>query len=800
MPDEKHAIPELLAPAGGPDALRAAVANGADAVYLGVDRLNARQSAENFTLDNLADYVRLAHLAGTKVYLTLNVLVLDREMPEALELVDAAWACGIDAVIVQDLGLLRVVRESLGHVRVHASTQINTHNAPTVRTLVSRGVSRVTLARELSVDELTVLVRDTGAELESFVHGALCVCYSGQCLMSSLIGQRSANRGLCAQPCRLQYELIDADGRSTSSVGAHLLSPRDLAGITRLGALADAGVAALKIEGRMKSPEYVALVTGVYRSALDRLASDRDGFEVRDGELAVLSEAFNRGFSEAYLTGERGNDMMSYQRPNNRGVLIGRVVETTSGTATVNLDVALDAEDTVEFWTSSGRFAQKAGMLRAGSEELNSAGAGRRVTLVTERQASTGDRVFRVSNAALLAAARRTWSRESGSTSVPLSFTVRVVQGEPLSVAVEDERGRTGSATGAIVEPARTKAVSAEELKEHVGRLGGTPYEAAAWDIALSPAVGIGFSALHGVRRAAIEAYESGLLSPWRARAAHSPELTGLADSSLPHMTPRLEVHAHSLDVARAALEAGADAAHVPLSALEGEVPPGVVPVLPRIAHDAEVEPLLESVAGATRVVAGNLGLLAEVARRETRADAHWSLNALNGWTVAELADLGAGFVWLSPELSGRQVAAIAAVAAVPVGVQVYGRQEIMVTEHCVLMAEGECSRACATCVRRKGTRRLKDRKGYEFPVVTDESGRSHVYNSVPLDLTSAVPEIVEAGVSALLLSFSDESPEKAAEAVRHFRHALGSAVAGGESSSPFAVPATSGHFFRGVR
>ncbi|MDZ4178559.1 MAG: peptidase U32 family protein, partial [Coriobacteriia bacterium] len=226
--------PELLAPAGGPEALRAAVNNGADAVYLGVDRLNARQGAENFTLKTLPDVTRFAHLKGVRVYLTANVVVVPDEMNEALSLVDEAWAAGVDAVIVQDLGLARAVHTELPDVRLHASTQIGAHNAPTVAELARTGFSRVTLARETSAEEIAGLVAASDIEVESFIHGALCVSYSGGCFMSSLIGGRSANRGQCAQPCRLAYELLDEKSKSRASVGAHLLSPKDLCGIDHL--------------------------------------------------------------------------------------------------------------------------------------------------------------------------------------------------------------------------------------------------------------------------------------------------------------------------------------------------------------------------------------------------------------------------------------------------------------------------------------------------------------------------------------------------------------------------------------
>ena len=242
--------PELLAPAGSRDALRAAVNNGADAVYLGLSELNARRGAENFTLETLADACRFAHLHGAKVYLAANILVLAQEMAGALDLVDGAWAAGVDAVIVQDLGLMRTLREHLPHVRVHASTQAGTHNMPTIGELAELGVSRITLARETSLDEIETLVlagHSHGIEVESFVHGALCFSYSGQCLMSSVIGGRSGNRGLCAQPCRQSYDLLAEDGTKLDTPGNYLLSPRDLKGLEVLPALLHAGVSALNI-------------------------------------------------------------------------------------------------------------------------------------------------------------------------------------------------------------------------------------------------------------------------------------------------------------------------------------------------------------------------------------------------------------------------------------------------------------------------------------------------------------------------------------------------------------------------
>lgn len=806
IPAEKPV--ELLAPAGGPDALRAAVAAGADAVYLGVEALNARRGAENFTLAGLSDTCRFAHLRGVKVYLTVNVMLLPHELREALELVDEAWAAGVDAVIVQDLGLLGMLRRELPHVRVHSSTQLNAHNRATIEALRDAGAKRVTLAREVSVDEIASFAEKIGGvELESFVHGALCMCYSGQCLLSSLIGGRSANRGTCAQPCRLPYELVNDWGVVAGLPGAYLLSPKDLAGIDLLPQLAAAGASALKIEGRMKSPEYVAIVVGVYRKALDRALAEAEAYDVRDGERSALAEAFSRGFSAAYLAGERGNDMMSYQRPNNRGVLVGRVADSEPGSATVAFEVPVESGDTMEFWTGAGRFAQPLGALTYDGAARSSAPAGTKARIAVERMVRQGDRVFRVRSASLEAAARRTFAEPQGAE-VPLDFHVRVVVGEPLAVEVADALGRTGSATGVTVETARTRAVSADDIAEHIGRLGGTPYTIGAWRLDLSAGAGVGFSALHNVRREALADYESVLLTPWagRRRALAADAGHGPAPDRAPARARArvreiaLVAAAESPEVAAACLQAGAERVHVPTYALGGKqaLDPRIAPLSPRICHDREFTASLRHARAGAAFVAGTLGALTRASAAGAEVEAHWSLNAANPESVAFLAERGARMVWLSPELTAEQISLVASASPVPVGIAVAGRQEVMVTEHCILMSEGECDRACGKCRRRTGVRRLKDRKDYEFPVLTDVTGRSHLFNAVSLDLSGSLGEVIEAGVSAVRVDVCDLDARAAAALVSRVKRALDSALVGlplGEKEPG----TTTGHFYRGI-
>ncbi len=799
--------PELLAPAGGPDALRAAVNNGADAVYLGMGELNARRGAENFTAETLAEATRYAHIRGVRVYLTANVIIRPDEMEEALGLVDTAWVAGVDAVILQDLGLARAVRATMPHVRIHASTQLNAHNTDTVRELAALGFYRVTLARELSVQQITDICGAVDVEVESFVHGAICLSYSGQCLLSSVVGGRSANRGACAQPCRLPYELLDETGRELRSPGRYLMSPKDLAGITHLPRLIEAGVSALKIEGRMKSPEYVAVVTGIYRAALDRAIADPESFSVSDAELDMLAEVFSRGFTAGYLDGTSDDSIMSFNRPNNRGVAVARVAERGEEGALLALDRAVELGDTLEFWTARGRFAQKVTALSVDGRAVTVAPAGAHTRIRAERPVRDGDRVFRVVSAALEAAARRTFVGDDGGRVIPARIGAKIIVGEPLEVRIE-AAGKVASAKGPVVEPARTKALTAAEVIEHVGRLGSTALRPEGYDIDLDPEAGAGFSVLHRIRREAVEALEASILKPYTARESVTPSTpeprrVSRRKRRAERDMPDLVVWTTRPKVAAACLLAGAHRAIVPAWAFgEEEASADLTIELPRIARDAQVTCALETIAPRGRdAVVGNLGMIREVGQIAGETWAHWGLNAANPLSVEALAEMGADGVWLSPEISGRDISRIADEVTAPVGVAVLGRQEVMVTEHCLMASGVSCSKKCGTCPHRERWYALKDRKGYGFPVISDAAGRSHVFNAVPLDLTRALPEIVAAGVAAVRYDITVEHHQEAQHLTRRLREALQAAVSGRDADDDMLIKeGTAGHFFRGVR
>jgi len=491
----------------------AAVQSGADAVYLGLREFSARRGADNFTIGELAEAARYAHLRGTRVYLTLNVLILPDELPKALGLAADAREAGVDAFIVQDLGLAGLLARHLPDVALHASTQMSTHTPDGVAALGRLGFRRATLARELTIDEVARCA-DGPLPVEVFVHGALCYSYSGQCLLSSMVGGRSGNRGLCVQACRLAYELADDRLGPIEAGGDYPLSTKDLCGIDLVPKLAGAGVSALKVEGRLKSAEYVATVTDVYRRALDRWAASPGAFTVSDDDRHALEEVFSRGFTEAYLSGIRDHRMMSVARPSDRGVSIGRVARCNVAEKTCDIKLSRDLAvgDEIKIWVrKGGRVAQKIDHLDVGGQEVKEACAGQIVTVGIGRPAGFEDRVFRTANARLLDRARERL-RPSGATRlVPIDVTAEVRVGEPLVLKAVAEDGVGVQVAGARVEVAWKQALLEATVAEHLGRLGGTAYRARRIDVTVGDECFLPLSEINNARQLMVEELDAAL-------------------------------------------------------------------------------------------------------------------------------------------------------------------------------------------------------------------------------------------------------------------------------------------------
>lgn len=432
------ALPELLAPAGGLDQMFAAIAAGADAIYAGLGGFNARVSAHGFTDDEFARGCAVAHAHGVRVYVTLNVFVFDDELSDVVALGAHALELGADALIVADAGLACALRAAIPGVEIHLSTQAGVHSEGAVRLAADElGVERVTTARELTVDEIAALCV-TGVPIEVFCHGAICIGYSGACEFSALRRGRSAMRGDCTQPCRLAYDLVDEAGQSVVAVeGDRLLCPRDYLGIAHLPELVDAGVASLKIEGRMKNPDYVFNVVRVWRRALDMLydgAWDPGAVEELERELG---RSFNRGFTDAYLRGRSGAELMSFERAINQGVRVGRLVAVGHEEVTVELDAAVAAGDTLEIRFYPGVDARPDAPKRWPQVPCPvDAAAGKRIVVHCKRKVDAGCEVYLIRSAGVLdqTAAVLERMRAEADAIAPVERAVEVLPFEGVAV------------------------------------------------------------------------------------------------------------------------------------------------------------------------------------------------------------------------------------------------------------------------------------------------------------------------------------------------------------------------------
>jgi putative protease len=797
--------PELLAPAGNWPALLAALANGADAIYLGAGDFNARRNAANFSVQELREVCDLVHLAGARLYLTLNTAILQSEFDAALELARQAWYSGADAAIVADLGLLACLARELPELKLHASTQLSTHNASAIRWLAAQGVSRVTLARELAVEQiasLAAVAASLNVSVEVFAHGAICFCYSGQCLLSSLVGRRSANRGFCAQPCRLPYQLIDTStGRRIKTTGDRLLSPLDLNAIEFIPALRAAGVAALKIEGRMKNADYVAAVTAAYREVLDhgQLSGER---------RESLQLAYSRGYSTAYLSGSSDNRLMSYQRSAGRSA---------------------DSGEPSPVWNTSALFQANQGL-------------------------------------------------------VALNARVRVRLGEPLSLSfVHAQNQLEAGVTGNVVEPARSRALTREDLIEHIGRVGGTPFTVSSWEIELDDGAGVGFSALHDLRRQALESLTKLMLEPWHSRRLRRSALRDC--EQLPAVrrgSPFVATLVRDASAAKTAAKAGAKRNYLHCLSFSSEAPDyaarpnmsfcaersvvaessgtAIIPKrhpeiaegkaqdlaeqsvvaessgtassrldsattgfalaqndirgafsrklplfwLPTITRDDELQSIFAQLECGFRenpnaaIVVNNSGQMELASKHGFAFEIGPGLGCYNQAALELFARSGAQRVWLGPELSMRDLELLAPNAPLALGIVVSGAQELIVSEHCILQAQGDCNKQCASCARRKSPRLLEDRLGYRFPVRTDNAGRSHLYNAVPLDIVSNLPDLLALGITGFLVDCTLLNSAQTSEAVTRATRAC-KLAANGTGKLPKREATTTGHLFRGV-
>lgn len=818
----EHKI-ELLAPAGSFDALTAAINAGADAVYLGGNVFGARAYANNFDREEMTQAVRYAHLHQVQIFVTVNTLVDDSEMEDLSSYLVFLNRIGADGIIVQDLGVVRLARQLVPELPLHASTQMTITNLEGVRFAAAQGMTRVVLARELSLRDIQAVCAASPIEIEVFIHGALCVCYSGQCLMSSLIGGRSGNRGRCAQPCRLPYKLEDTAGHNLlegQEAGQYLLSPKDLCTLDVLPLLLEAGVTSLKIEGRMKKPEYVAVVVDIYRRAIDAyLAGD---YHISDQDRQNIKQIFNRDFTTAYLERPQGKNMMSDKRPNNRGLLIGRVAEVNheTGTAVLKLERELHLGDGLEFWvTVGGRLGKNVDSLRVNGQEVSRAEAGTLAEIAVPRGVRFNDRVFRTLDQELMDHAHK-FTDEKSKKRIPVGITVEARLGQPMHLHLTDDLGHSVTAdTDFIIEKARKHPLDEETVRKQMSRLGTTEYELAELVLQADPGVMVPMSEMNEVRRRACEALDQERLNDFApARKAVPGKVQPLTLRKVHPAAAQVAVWVDTPAKVRAALEGGADwlvfggeyfnskdVSMVPYhqaAELVRRAGRHLAFTTPRIIRDGQIEYFRRFLQEVEKIHPdllylnnnGMVMLMQEVkCALPFRADL--GLNIYNSCSLDFWQGLGAEGAVLSLELNMGQIEQLARTAALPLECQVQGPIEMMVSEYCAPgsflggLHQGSCHFRCQEPTY------LRDRTEARFQLVGDQFCRMHVLNSQDLSVLTSVPRLEKAGISRVRIDARSYNEEE----VKNFTQMYKKAVQGVMTVTENLPHTTRGHYYRGV-
>jgi U32 family peptidase len=793
MSSPARPAPELLAPAGDWDCVRAAIENGADAVYFGLDTgFNARARAANFPLADLPRLMHTLHLRGLRGYATLNTLVFSNELADFAHVVEAVADAGVDAVLVQDVGAALAIRELRPDLALHASTQMTLTSAETISLAEELGMDRVVVARELSIDEITAIRRATSMPLEVFVHGALCVAYSGQCLTSESLGGRSANRGQCAQACRLPYDLV-CDGRDVDlGDQKYLLSPQDLAAYALAPELIAAGVAAFKIEGRLKTPEYVANITRHYREAIDTAVAGRPVvFTPRQVEEMELS--FSRGFSPGWLHGCDHKMLVPATSSAKRGVRLGTVAAVRGERVAVDLEAGVKRGDGVAFdcgATSDDAVGGRVYEIFDRGRSLTDTVAEGRVELafahggLDTARIAPGQTVWKTDDQELAARLRRSFSGEPKRRQ-PVDLDVTVAVGEPVRVTARTASGATCSV--ASTEPAReaTKHPLVEAtLRDQLGRLGGTPFELRGLTSRITGAAMLPFSVLGRLRHDLVAALEAACAT--RPRGADGPrapvaEVPPPADGE--RGPPVLHVLVRSLDQLRRVLELGERRIHAEFADIRlyadavarcRSAGATILLATPRIQKPDET--------GIFRLLARQVPdgvLVRNWAGLRFFRDAglpvvgDFSLNVANERSAAFFLAAGCDRVTASYDCNRDQLLdLVAAGPATRFEVVIHQRMPMFHMEHCVFCAvlspgtnKTNCGRPCDDHVVA-----LRDRIGVEHPLTADVGCRNTLYNAVPQSGAEAVPTLLARGVRHLRVEFLDETDAEIDRVIAAYR------------------------------
>jgi putative protease len=808
---------KLLSPAGHWDAMRAAVANGADAVFFGVEKFNARARAHNFHTEELPDIMSFLHAYGVKGYVTFNILVFEAELHEAKQLVEACIDAGVDALIVQDLGLVKLIREISPDFPIHGSTQMTITSPEAVEFTKPYNLEVVVLGRENNLKQIKTIGEQARLPMEVFVHGALCVSYSGQCLTSEMWGGRSANRGECAQACRLPYDMmVDGEHRPMGDV-TYLLSPKDLAAIELIPDLLEAGVKTFKIEGRLKSAEYVANVTSKYRRAIDAYFAGQDPTP-SPADLLELQQSFSRGFTHGFLQGTNNKQLVEGTFPKSRGVFLGRVKSLTRDSIVCELEAPLKRGDGIVFDAGDPTKQEEGGRvydLRQRGMKVEGEVPGGSTEIVMGRhdvdllRIHIGDRIWRTNDPALDKALRATYETDKPYRTFPVVVHAHGRAGEPL-VSVWTDVSTVNSITVASEGPlavAQKRPMDETLLREQFGRLGGTLFTLSELELQLTGPVIVPMSELNRMRRHAVEQLEAQRRRP-PAYVKRSVEV--YADVT-PHKAlgavRNREVAPQLTALCRNLAQVQAVAQHTDVELIYADFefikqfPAAVEVVRAAGKRIALVTPRIH-MPGETGYFNNILRLQPDVVLVRNTGAVYWftrhrllhpdaqhpvligdfSLNIANHKTAQLFLDAGLSKLIPSYDLNIQQMLDLLQHSdASKLEVVIHQHLPMFHTEHCVyctFLSEGtdytNCGRPCEA--HRVS---LRDRIGMSHPVRVDEGCRNTVYNAVEQSGAEYLDHFVELGVQSFRVEFLEETPDQVMHVLGLYNKALRGEVSG---------------------
>jgi len=740
---------ELLAPVGDFDTLKQAIHHGADAVYLGGKKFGARKSATNFNEEEMIQAIRYCHLYGVKIYVTVNTMIYEEELEEVLEYVSFLHHHFVDAVIVQDLGLIRLLRKKFPNLEIHASTQLHNHNNAGLRILEELGVKRVVVARELSLKEIESL--DTSMEIECFIHGALCVCYSGQCLFSSLLLSRSGNRGACAGICRLPFQLLE-NGKQVVTSGNYLLSPRELNSMNHIPELMESKITSFKIEGRMKSPSTVGFIVSLYRKLMDGYEK-KSPYLLTEEENKNLLALFNREFTDGFLFSSSFNHLMNIKSPNHIGYPIGKVVSVTDSKIEISLKEELTQEDGIRFLESeSGMIVNY--LYDSSNRLIHSASRGEHIFVDFKIPTKVGDTVMKTLDKKLLERLEQYPEKK-----IPVTMKVTAHYPGTFVLTITDSLHQVQK-EGDFLSLATNSPTTEERVISQLQKTGDTPFIVSKVTTDMDHNLFLPISSLNGIRREALEELKH-IREMKREKEVIETNLE-IPIVSKPHSIPKITYTAlvrnrEQLDACR---EVGIHEFYTPDFSLYQEFKEKI-PIYYRMDRVMNEHPPLSK----ERLLVGELGSIYSYTE-ENEVVSDYYLNVGNHAMIDFLQEQGVKRVTLSVECSKEQIETILKKHGTfpEIEIILYGHIEVMITKYCPLSLVLKKEQGPCNICRMGNTYSLKDRNGAIYPMIQSKE-LTHIFYHTPTK--NDVIKYKSSGVTHFRFEFLNETKDEISSIVK---------------------------------